>query len=147
MNIKRLAWIVLLVLLIAGVAVVRYWQHEQFEETVDLLLSVEANEISSLCIVENYECIRRIVVDDEIGRFLSAIADIEEFTAPKASDGESVTVIVLEPQSIFIQARIRSDDNFAFGGLGFVDGAFSTKHVGSFKSKGLREWVLSSSWR
>lgn len=143
MDIKPAIWAIPLILLIAGVGAVRYWQNNQFEEAVDLLLRVEAIDVTTLCIVENYKCTRRLTSDDEIQGFLSAISDIEEFTTPKASNGESVTVLLLEPQSISIQARIRSEDDFAFGRIGLVDGAFSTTYVGSFRSEGLREWVES----
>ena len=137
-------WLFVLAALIAGVGSIQFWQGQKFEDTVEVLLTAKASDIEALCIMKNYTCAYRITQSAEISTFLSAIADVEKFSAPKASEGESVVELLVEPHGIGIQSRMRASDDFAFGSIGVVDGPRSTKTYGSFRSVQLRKWIESN---
>lgn len=110
-------------------------------QSIEELLALEAGDIDTLCIVENYECSYEISAKDQIASFLDAVADVEEYTYRKASEGELGVDVRIDPQKMVLQSRFRPEEGFAFGLIGYDKKPGTRIYRGAFKSIALKGWL------
>lgn len=107
----------------------------------DVLNSVNSENVDFLCVVKDDSCGLRISEKRQIEDFLSALEDLRRGSPRKASNGETVVSLIIEPQNLIIQARMVDGEDNVFGRMGTSNGNRFLTNDGYYRSVSLRNWI------